>query len=43
MDLLPVPTLDPLTAIKNLALAAMSSPLSRALYARALDDFLAWC
>jgi len=34
---------DPLTAVKNLALAAVSSPLTRAMYARALDDFLAWC
>jgi site-specific recombinase XerD len=34
---------DPLLAIKNLALAAVSSPLTRAMYTRALDDFFAWC
>jgi site-specific recombinase XerD len=39
----PLPAPDPLTAIKKLALAAVSSPLTRAMYARALDDFLAWC
>jgi site-specific recombinase XerD len=45
-SLVPVPAstpLDDLTAIKKLALDAVSSPLTRAMYSRALDDFLAWC
>lgn len=33
---------DALTAVKQLVLDAVSSPLTRVMYARALDDFFAW-
>jgi site-specific recombinase XerD len=42
--LVPAPPPSPdLTLIKKLALDAVASPLTRAMYARALDDFLTWC
>lgn len=33
---------DALAAVKQLVLDAVSSPLTRAMYARALEDFFAW-
>ena len=33
---------DSFTAVKQLVLDAVSSPLTRAMYARALEDFFAW-
>jgi hypothetical protein len=33
---------DALTAVKQLVLDAVSSPLTRVMYARALDDFFGW-
>jgi site-specific recombinase XerD len=42
--LVPAPPPSPdLTVVKKLALDAVASPLTRAMYARALDDFLTWC
>ena len=38
----PVPGADALAAVKQLVLDAVSSPLTRVMYARALEDFFAW-
>jgi integrase len=36
------PVTDPLPAVRRLVLNAVSSPLTKVLYAKALDDFFAW-
>lgn len=36
------PVTDPLPIVRSLVLNAVSSPLTRALYAKALDDFFVW-
>jgi integrase len=38
----PVSSADALAAVKQLVLDAVSSPLTRVMYARALEDFFAW-
>lgn len=40
---IPAPALPDLAALQKLALDAVSSPLTRAMYARALEDFIVWC
>jgi integrase len=37
-----VPATDPLHLVRRLVLDAVSSPLTKVLYAKALDDFFAW-
>jgi integrase len=37
-----VPASDPLAVVRRLVLDAVSSPLTKVLYAKALDDFFAW-
>ena len=42
MGLIPYPAVVPLEAVKRLVLDAVSSPSTRAMYGKALDDFFAW-
>src|SRR5579862_3868167 len=42
MGLVPNPAPVPLESIKRLVLDAVSSPSTRTMYAKALDDFFAW-
>ena len=42
MGLVPYPTAVPLEAVKRLVLDAVSSPSTRTMYAKALDDFFQW-
>ena len=42
MGLVPYPAPIPLEAVKRLVLDAVSSPSTRTMYAKALDDFFAW-
>jgi site-specific recombinase XerD len=38
-----IPAGDPLALVRRLVLDSVSSPLTKTLYAKALDDFFAWC
>ena len=42
MGLVPYPAPAPLEQVKRLVLDAVSSPSTRTMYAKALDDFFAW-